>query len=301
MSRSESLAAPQPVGHQGARVDIAQRRAVAVNGWFGVILLAICGYGVYLSAKNDPGLIWLPILVFALVATALVVVPPGQTSVVQFFGRYVGTVTTPGFWWVLPLTVRRTVSVRVRNFETNHLKVNDADGNGRDPPGLAGGRHARSTYAVENCQDFVTVHAVAPSRHGARPGRAPVLRALIALSGFTDLVPDRAPRGRLKWWGNGVEQIPHTDFPFHPIAPLCRRANVLVYLNPDWQGGRRRRAQLLRCGRRGAGRVDLTEVRYLRHLQHASMVGAQRGAHLGLLGGPAHHRRATTTRPRRTT
>ena len=54
---------------------------------------------------------------------------PGQTRVVQFFGRYVGTVRAPGLSWVLPLTVRRDVSVRVRNFETNHLKVNDADGN----------------------------------------------------------------------------------------------------------------------------------------------------------------------------
>ena len=47
----------------------------------------------------------------------------------QFFGRYIGTVTRPGFWWVAPLTVRRRVSFRVRNFETNRLKVNDADGN----------------------------------------------------------------------------------------------------------------------------------------------------------------------------
>ena len=68
-------------------------------------------------------------VVFSLVASALAIVPPGQTSVVQFFGTYVGTVLRPGFWWVLPLTRRRRVSVRVRNFETNHLKVNDADGN----------------------------------------------------------------------------------------------------------------------------------------------------------------------------
>jgi regulator of protease activity HflC (stomatin/prohibitin superfamily) len=54
-----------------------------------------------------------------MVLQSLVVVPPGQTRVVQFFGRYVGTVHKPGFWWALPLTVRMDVSVRVRNFETN--------------------------------------------------------------------------------------------------------------------------------------------------------------------------------------
>jgi hypothetical protein len=70
-----------------------------------------------------------PIVVFVIVLSSLVIVPPGQTSVVQFFGRYVGTLRTQGLSWVLLLTSRRRVGVRVRNFETHHLKVNDADGN----------------------------------------------------------------------------------------------------------------------------------------------------------------------------
>ena len=86
--------------------------------------------------------------------------PPGQTSVVQFFGRYVGTVRRPGFWWVLPLTIRRRVSVRVRNFETNRLKVNDADGNPVEIAAIVVWQvadTARSTYAVDDYEDFVTV------------------------------------------------------------------------------------------------------------------------------------------------
>ena len=116
MSAFESSDSLGPVGHQGSRVDIAQRPAFAVNGWLGVVALAACGYAAYLAGSHDQGLLWLPLLLFALVATALVVVPPGQISVVQFFGLYVGTVRRPGFWWVLPLTVRHKVSVRVRNF-----------------------------------------------------------------------------------------------------------------------------------------------------------------------------------------
>jgi SPFH domain / Band 7 family len=170
VTESEPTTQPQPVGHQGARVDIAQRRAVAVNGWLGVVVLAACGYGVYLSTKNDPGIIWLPIVVFALVATTLVVVSPGQTSVVQFFGRYVGTVAKPGFWCVCPLTVRRSVSLRVRNFETNHLKVNDADGNPVEIAAIVVWQvvdTAKSTYAVENYNNFVTVQAESALRHVA--------------------------------------------------------------------------------------------------------------------------------------
>jgi hypothetical protein len=170
MSFTESPAAPRPVGHQGARVDIAQRPAVALNGWLGVIVLVACGFGVYLSAKHDPSILWLPIVVFALVATALAVVPPGQTSVVQFFGRYVGTVTRPGFWLVFPLTVRRSVSVRVQNFETNHLKVNDADGNPVEIAAIVVWQvvdTAKSTYAVENYTNFVSVQAESALRHVA--------------------------------------------------------------------------------------------------------------------------------------
>ena len=65
----------------------------------------------------------------SLIATSLVIVQPGHTKVVRFFGSYVGTVRRTGLWWIVPLADRRSLSIRVRNFETNHLKVNDADGN----------------------------------------------------------------------------------------------------------------------------------------------------------------------------
>ena len=64
-----------------------------------------------------------------LILTSLVIVQPGQTSVIAFFGRYIGTIRRPGLSWVFPLTTRKSINVRVRNFETHHLKVNDADGN----------------------------------------------------------------------------------------------------------------------------------------------------------------------------
>lgn len=159
-----------PVGHQGARVDISQRPALAVNGWFGVIVLALCALAGWWAASNKPGLLWLPILAFALVATSLDIFPPGQMLVVQFFGRYVGTVAHPGFWWVLPLTIRRRVSVRVRNFETNHLKVNDADGNPVEIAAIVVWQvadTAKSTYAVDSYQNFVTVQAESALRHVA--------------------------------------------------------------------------------------------------------------------------------------
>src|SRR5205807_1103287 len=87
---------------QGVRVDIGEHSAFAVSGWFGVLVLAVCAGASVLLAPHHNGWLWLPILVFVLVAASLVIVTPGQTSVVQFFGRYIGTVRRAGFWWLLP-------------------------------------------------------------------------------------------------------------------------------------------------------------------------------------------------------
>jgi len=192
MSTYETPGSVEPVGHQGARVDITQRPALALNGWLGVAVLAASVWAMWQLAQNDTGLLWLPIVVFGLVITSLVIVPPGQASVVQFFGRYVGTARRPGFWWVLPLTIRRRVSIRVRNFETNHLKVNDADGNPVEIAAIVVWQvadTAKSTYAVDNYQNFVSVQAESALRHVATshpydvPGESGT-----SLRGSTDVV-----------------------------------------------------------------------------------------------------------------
>jgi hypothetical protein len=160
----------EPVGHQGARVDITQRPAIAVTGWLGVVVIGGGAWATVIAAQHHSGWVWLPILVCVLVISSLVIVTPGQTSVIQFFGRYVGTVRRPGFWWVLPLTVRRRISVRVRNFETNHLKVNDADGNPVEIAAIVVWQvadTAKSTYAVESYLNFVSVQAESALRHVA--------------------------------------------------------------------------------------------------------------------------------------
>ena len=159
-----------PVGHHGARVDITQRPALAVTGWLAILVLAALAWWAWMALRDSSGWSWLPILLFVLIALSVVVVPPGQTSVVQFFGTYVGTVRKAGFWWVLPLTVRRRVSIRVRNFETNRLKVNDSDGNPVDIAAIVVWQvadTARSTYAVDNYENFVSVQSESALRHVA--------------------------------------------------------------------------------------------------------------------------------------
>ncbi len=159
----------KPVGHQGVRVQIHERRAWRLNGWLGVLAVLICiGVCILITTGGTSGWVAIPILAAIVILTSLVIVQPGETKVVRFFGNYVGTVRQPGLWWIAPLADRRTLSVRVRNFETNHLKVNDADGNPVEIAAIVVWQVAdtsQAVFAVDNYTNFVEVQAEAALRH----------------------------------------------------------------------------------------------------------------------------------------
>ena len=138
------------------------------------------------------GVVIVPIVVAVVILASLVIVQPGQTRVVRFFGSYVGTVRRTGLSWIVPLTDRRNVSIRVRNFETNHLKVNDADGNPVEIASIVVWQVAdtsRALYAVEDYLNFVRVQAESALRHVAttHPYDNPAEDGL-SLRGSTDIV-----------------------------------------------------------------------------------------------------------------
>jgi len=163
--------AAMPVGLSRSSVTISERRAWAISGWLGVVVLAASIVAAVFIAKTSvKGLIALPILVAVVMAGSLVIVQPGQTKVVRFFGKYVGSVRRTGLSWILPLSDRRTVSIRVRNFETSHLKVNDSDGNPVEIAAIVVWQVAdtsRALYAVDDYLNFVRVQAESALRHVA--------------------------------------------------------------------------------------------------------------------------------------
>jgi hypothetical protein len=160
-----------PVGHAGARVEITERPAWAVNGWFGVLVVLVAtGASILLAGSSAPGWAAVPVAVVVIVLTSLVIVQPGHTKVIRFFGSYVGTVRRTGFWWIVPLADRRHLSIRVRNFETNHLKVNDADGNPVEIAAIVVWQvadTAQAVYAVDDYMNFIQVQAESALRHVA--------------------------------------------------------------------------------------------------------------------------------------
>jgi regulator of protease activity HflC (stomatin/prohibitin superfamily) len=185
-----------PVGHTGTRVEIRERQAWSISGWFGVVVVAACIGAAILTTHSShssvKGLIALPIVVAVVILSSLVIVQPGETRVVRFFGSYVGTVRRTGLSWILPLADRRKVSIRVRNFETNHLKVNDADGNPVEIAAIVVWQVAdtsRALFAVDDYLNFVRVQAESALRHVAttHPYDNPADDGL-SLRGSTDIV-----------------------------------------------------------------------------------------------------------------
>src|SRR5689334_19251726 len=92
----------------------------------------------------------------------LTVVNPNEAKVVQLFGVYKGSIKEQGFWFVNPLTRRRRVSLRIRNFESSKLKVNDQDGNPVEIAAVVVWKvveTAEAIFHVDNYENFVHVQS----------------------------------------------------------------------------------------------------------------------------------------------
>src|SRR6202161_4309602 len=100
----------------------------------------------------------------------LLVVNPNEGQVVQLFGRYVGTLREQGFRWLNPFTSRMKISLRVRNFETAKLKVNDLDGNPIEIAAVVVWQvvdSAEAVFEVDNFENFVQVQSESALRNMA--------------------------------------------------------------------------------------------------------------------------------------
>jgi hypothetical protein len=215
MTISKQTADPQPlpdldvapVGPGGNRVDVTERPAWRASGLIGVLLavallagtlwpmvviMSDLRAGAASAATAGYAVLLVALLVAAgSVAASITAIQPGQTRVVQLFGRYVGTVRTPGLVWVLPWTTRREVSVRVNNFDTPTMKVNDATGNPVEIAAIVVWQvadTAKATFAVEEVHGFVEVQAEAAVRHVARSYPYDAGDDVESLRGSTDVI-----------------------------------------------------------------------------------------------------------------
>jgi regulator of protease activity HflC (stomatin/prohibitin superfamily) len=159
------------------------RNAARVNGFVVLLIwlvltialaaVAIAGFAAFAQHQNAAGLAGAIVacvlaVILLLGITGLTVVNPNEAKVVQFFGRYIGSVSEPGFFSVLPLTDRRSISLRVRNFETQKLKVNDADGNPVEIAAVVVYKVVdsfKAAFAVDDYEEYVETQSEAAVRH----------------------------------------------------------------------------------------------------------------------------------------
>jgi regulator of protease activity HflC (stomatin/prohibitin superfamily) len=155
---------------------IREKEATAPSGggmfllWMVVLFCSIWALVQAAHSDSAPVVIAavLGILAASLGFTGLTVVNPNESRVVQLFGNYVGTLRKPGFWWVIPFCTRRRLSVRIRNFESAKLKVNDHDGNPIEIAAVVVWRvvdTAEAMFEVDNYENFVKVQTEAAVRN----------------------------------------------------------------------------------------------------------------------------------------
>lgn len=98
----------------------------------------------------------------------LFIVNPGEGKVIQLFGTYLGTVKEQGFYWGNPFWACRRISLRVRNFDSEKIKVNDHDGNPIEIASVVVWKvidTAEALFDVDNYENFVSVQSEAAVRN----------------------------------------------------------------------------------------------------------------------------------------
>jgi regulator of protease activity HflC (stomatin/prohibitin superfamily) len=141
------------------------------------LLLAAAVAALLLTSLTGDAVSWAGVagavllgLLLLVALNGFIIVQPNQAKVAVFLGRYLGTVGRSGFHWVNPLTSRRNLSLRIRNLDTDVLKVNDANGNPIEISAVITWQvtdAAQAAFDVEDYDGFVDIQAETAVRHVA--------------------------------------------------------------------------------------------------------------------------------------
>lgn len=163
-----------------------ERQAPALSGWGMLFVELILWIGVGIAVDSgisswEPfefrpgsGYSWILVagltLIAILLITGFVVIRPNHARVLTFVGRYVGTIKRTGFSWTYPLTNKTWISLRIQNFDSQTLKVNDAVGNPIEVAAVIVWRvvdTAKAEFEVEDYEEFVKIQTETAVRHMA--------------------------------------------------------------------------------------------------------------------------------------
>jgi hypothetical protein len=175
----EIVEAPMPEPHVRERAAFGTRGLPMLGGaialGLGGVALTLTGVLSLVRSPGAGGVVLvvagsLVLIAASVVGAGLIMVAPGEARVIQFLGRYVGTVREDGLRWINPATMRRKISTRIRNHETAVTKVNDADGSPIEIAAVVVWRvtdTARAVFEVDDYHLFVNIQTETAVRHVA--------------------------------------------------------------------------------------------------------------------------------------
>lgn len=155
-----------------------EKKVAKLNGFLGLLVFfALLGFGLYFmiaGIQRDGGsvVVWgiVLLVVGVLFSTGLTIVPPNEAKVITFFGSYLGTIRESGYWYRVPFSSAKKVSLKVRNFNSKTLKVNDIDGNPVEIAAVVVFKvvdSAKAVFDVDDYEKFVEIQSETALRHVA--------------------------------------------------------------------------------------------------------------------------------------
>ncbi|MEV2343639.1 SPFH domain-containing protein [Paenibacillus larvae] len=148
-----------------------EKQAWSINGFIGFLgLLVVIGLGLYLLFAEFYVLAVLCAVVAFILICSISIVQPNQALAITFFGQYMGTIRQSGFFMTIPFSDRKKLSLRVRNFNSARLKVNDVEGNPVEIAAVIVFRvvdSAKALFQVDNYNSFVEIQSESALRHVA--------------------------------------------------------------------------------------------------------------------------------------
>ncbi|MDT1938948.1 MULTISPECIES: SPFH domain-containing protein [Carnobacterium] len=155
-----------------------EKKTFYLNGYLGIVLLILLGlFGAFLGfngvVNENIGLIVAGaffLIIAYLFFTSLTIVAPNQAKVITFFGKYLGTIRANGLFITVPLTQKAMISLRVRNFNSAKLKVNDVDGNPIEIAAVVVFKvvdTAKASFDVDFYENFIEIQSETAIRHVA--------------------------------------------------------------------------------------------------------------------------------------
>ncbi|HMN49167.1 MAG TPA: SPFH domain-containing protein [Ignavibacteriaceae bacterium] len=149
---------------------ITEKSASKFNGFIALFLVIVLfALDIFLLVTgirtDDSSILWffIPLVIISFISFGgFIVIQPNESKVLILFGKYTGTVRDSGFWWVNPFTSKKHVSLRIRNFNSEKIKVNDLHGNPIEIAAVIVWRvvdSARAIFDVQNYEQFVAIQA----------------------------------------------------------------------------------------------------------------------------------------------